>query len=147
MPDSKEFDVREISWEEGSLELAAVRRHVFMIEQNVPEDLEWDGVDPQCRHVIARDLGGCPIGVGRLLPDGHIGRMAVLKPWRGKGVGAALLERLIGMARGEGRSSVVLSAQTYAMPFYAKFGFEQEGEEFMDAGIPHQAMRLGLSGE
>jgi predicted GNAT family N-acyltransferase len=145
MPDSKEFDVREISWEEGSLELAAIRRLVFMIEQNVPEDLEWDGVDPQCRHVIARDLGGCPIGVGRLLPDGHIGRMAVLKSWRGKGVGATLLKELISMAREEGRQSVVLSAQTHAIPFYAKFGFEPEGEGFMDAGIPHQAMRLRLS--
>ena len=139
-----EFRISRISWEEGSLELAAIRRQVFVVEQHVPEDLEWDGIDPQCSHVVARDLLGRPIGTGRLLPDGHIGRMAVLEPWRGKGAGGALLEALIAMAREEKHSAAVLNAQTYVMPFYAKFGFVPIGDEFVEAGIPHRAMRLSL---
>ena len=139
-----EFKVSRILWEEGSLELAAIRRQVFVIEQHVPEDLEWDGIDPQCSHVLARDLAGRPIGTGRLLPDGHIGRMAVLAPWRGTGVGGAMLDALIAMAREARHSAAVLNAQVYVMPFYAKYGFVPVGEEFMEAGIPHHAMRLTL---
>ncbi|MES2354308.1 MAG: GNAT family N-acetyltransferase [Pseudomonadota bacterium] len=139
---SEKFKISEISWEEGSYELAAIRRVVFVLEQNVPEDLEWDGIDPQCCHVLARDFTGRPVGTGRLLPDGHIGRMAVLKPWRGNGVGAAMLAHLIAIAKRFGHQTLMLNAQTYAVPFYAKYGFQPEGEEFIDAGIPHQAMRL-----
>ena len=142
MTEAKEFKISEITWEEGSLELAAIRREVFVIEQNVPEDLEWDGMDPQCRHVVARALSGWPIGTGRLRPDGHIGRMAVLAHWRSKGVGGAMLESLIEMAQHAGHKSAPLNAQSYAMPFYARYGFVAEGEEFMEASIPHQSMRL-----
>src|SRR5258708_5781745 len=127
------FAVTEVKWEDNCDELAAIRRTVFILEQGVPEDLEWDGVDIQCRHVLARDSSGRPIGVGRLLPDGHVGRMAVLKPWRGKGVGSTLLESLIAMAQADGHRSVVLNAQTQVTAFYAHFGFEAEGEEFEDA--------------
>lgn len=145
MSQSTEFRVSEIPWEEGSLELAAVRRQVFVVEQQVPEELEWDGIDPDCLHVVARDLAGRPIGTGRLLPDGHIGRMAVLADWRGKGVGQAMLERLVAMARREGHRAAVLNAQTQAVSFYAKYGFVSEGPEFTEAGIPHRAMRLVLA--
>jgi len=144
MSSTMEFKVREIDWEEGSDELVAIRRQVFVIEQNVPEDLEWDGIDPQCRHVIAREFTGRPIGTGRLLPDGHIGRMAVLSPFRGRGVGAAMLRELIAMADQAGLAEALLHAQTHAIPFYAKFGFEPEGEEFMEAGMLHRTMRLRL---
>jgi predicted GNAT family N-acyltransferase len=145
MSDAILFKVSEIPWEEGSLELAAIRHRVFVIEQRIVEELEWDGIDPSCLHVLARDLAGRPIGTGRLLvADGRIGRMAVLEAWRGKGVGQAMLERLMAMARREGQRAVVLSAQTYALPFYAKHGFVPEGEEFMEAGIAHRTMRRQL---
>lgn len=139
-----EFRVSEIAWDQGSLELAAIRRQVFVIEQSVPEDLEWDGIDPGCKHVVARDLDGRPVGTGRLLPDGHIGRMAVLAPWRGKGVGGAMLQALVAMARRANHSEVVLNAQSAVIPFYERHGFTSVGKEFMEAGIPHLAMRLDL---
>lgn len=140
-----EFKVSEIAWEEGSHELAAIRRQVFVVEQRVPEDLEWDGADRQCRHVVARDSSGRPVGTGRLLPDGHIGRMAVLAPCRGKGVGGAMLRLLIDMARCDGHAKTLLNAQTYAVPFYIKHGFSTQGEEFMEANIAHRAMGLALN--
>ena len=145
MGDATQFKVSEIPWEEGSLELAAIRHRVFVVEQQIPEELEWDGIDPSCAHVVARDLAGRPIGTGRLLPDGHIGRMAVLEPWRGKGVGRAILERLIALARRDGHQVVHLNAQTYALPFYSRQGFVAEGEEFLEAGIAHCAMRLAIT--
>lgn len=145
MTDATQFKVSEILWEEGSLELAAIRRRVFVIEQQIPEELEWDGIDPGCAHVVARDFAARPIGTGRLLPDGHIGRMAVLEPWRGKGVGRAILDRLIALARRDGHRVVLLNAQTYAMAFYSRQGFVAEGEEFLEAGIAHRAMRLTIS--
>jgi predicted GNAT family N-acyltransferase len=81
-----------------------------------------------------------PLGTGRLLPDGHIGRMAVLAAWRGKGVGTALLYHLLEAARQRGMSQLALNAQTSAVPFYRRFGFIPEGGEFVEAGIPHVRM-------
>ncbi len=135
-----DFIVSEVRWEDNSHELAAIRLQVFVVEQKVPEDLEWDGIDPQCRHVIARDHCGRPIGTGRLLPDGHIGRMAVVAAHRRQGVGRAMLELLLKIAERNGHPVARLHAQTYAIPFYAKFGFIAEGEEFMEADIPHWSM-------
>ena len=83
---------------------------------------------------------GVPIGCGRLLPDGHIGRVAVLSDWRGQGVGAALLVRLIDLAKARGDKRVLLNSQVQAMPFYARYGFAPTGEQFLEAGIPHQTM-------
>lgn len=125
--------------------LRAIRTAVFVDEQRVPEALEWDGVDGDCIQVLARAADGTPVGTGRLLPDGHIGRMAVLKPWRGKGAGAALLQELIAAARERGHASARLSAQCHAIGFYRRFGFEVTGEEYLEAGIPHRAMRLALT--
>ena len=79
-----------------------------------------------------------------MLPDGHIGRMAVLKPWRGRGVGSALLSELIAMARERGFAETRLHAQTHALAFYRKHGYTPLGDEFMEAGIPHYEMRLVL---
>ena len=144
MSGTPEFTVDEVAWSEASGVLSALRREVFIVEQGVPEDLEWDGLDPQCAHVLARDAAGRPIGTGRLLPDGHIGRMAVVQGWRGRGVGRALLDRLVAMARARGLAEVALNAQTYALDFYRKAGFTAYGEEFPDAGIPHRAMQRKL---
>ena len=144
MPGTPEFTVDEVAWSEASGVLSALRREVFIVEQGVPEDLEWDGIDPDCRHVLAEDPVGRAIGCGRLLPDGHIGRMAVRSEWRGRGVGAALLLQLVALAREQGFARVALNAQTRAAGFYARYGFEASGPEFDEAGIPHRAMERVL---
>ena len=138
------FTVALTEWESARDSLRAVRHAVFVQEQRVPEELEWDGEDGRCHHVIARAADGSPVGTGRLLPDGHIGRMAVLRAWRGRGVGSALMQSLLNLAAGAGHSRVVLNAQTHAVGFYARHGFAVSGEEFMDAGIPHVAMQRDL---
>ena len=126
------------------MQLAEIRRVVFVIEQQVPEAEEWDGMDAASRHVIAVSRDGMALGTGRLLPDGRIGRMAVLKAWRGRGVGSALLRALIAMAREQGHAETRLHAQTHALDFYRKQGYTPLGAEFMEAGIPHYEMRLRL---
>lgn len=125
-------------------ELRVVRETVFVQEQQVPLDLEWDALDPQCRHVLARDAQGNAIGTARLTPEHKIGRMAVLREWRNAGVGAALLQALLRIARDEGWREVTLHAQAGAIDFYLRHGFEAVGARFMEAGIEHQAMRLQL---
>ena len=139
------FTVAEASWPVDGVVLAAIRREVFVMEQGVPESLEWDGLDGQCRHVLARAADGAGIGTGRLLPDGHVGRMAVLAAWRGRGVGAALLRALIGLGRAEEFETLVLHAQVHAIGFYRRAGFVETGEPFMEAGIPHVVMQLSLA--
>lgn len=141
------FSVRLVSWNEAGTGLAAVRRAVFIEEQRVPEALEWDGEDEGALHALASDPGGQPIGSGRLVVHGaraHIGRMAVVRAWRGRGVGSALLQALLGAACERGCTEAVLNAQTHAVPFYERFGFRRTGKEFLDAGIPHYRMTRGL---
>jgi predicted GNAT family N-acyltransferase len=127
------FAVRIVDWAHEADKLRAIRLAVFVVEQNIPEELEWDEFDASSVHAIAEDARGAPIGCGRLLPDGHIGRMAVISDWRGRGVGA----------RGDAR--VLLNAQTQAMPFYARFGFVPAGAEYEEAGIPHWTMERALT--
>ena len=134
------FTIRVVDWAAEAAKLRAVRLAVFVIEQNIAEELEWDEHDAVSMHALAQDPGGVPIGCGRLLRDGHIGRVAVLSDWRGQGVGAALLAALITLAQMRGDKRVLLNAQTQAMPFYARLGFAPTGEEFVEAGIPHQKM-------
>ena len=129
------------NWDTQRAHAQILREEVFVSEQGVPIELEWDEMDALCLHVIAYDKAGSPIGTGRLLPDGHIGRMAVRKSSRGAGVGGVILEALMRHAKQRGDLVVMLNAQTHAVPFYGRFGFVCEGEEFMDAGIPHMAMR------
>jgi predicted GNAT family N-acyltransferase len=140
----RHYAVRLVDWAEAGDGLRAVRRSVFIEEQSIPEDMEWDEFDAVCRHAIAEDTSGTAVGCGRLLPDGRIGRLAVLRDWRGAGVGAALLLRLMDLARGQGHARAILSAQTRAMPFYVRHGFVAEGEEYLDAGIPHRTMARAL---
>ena len=119
-----------------------VRLRVFVDEQKVPLEMELDAFDAASLHALARDADGHVLGTGRLLPDGHIGRMAVVKEARGRGVGSAVLRALMQAARRRGDREVALSAQTQAIAFYERFGFAVEGEEYDDAGIPHRMMRL-----
>ena len=134
------FTIRDVTWEAEAAKLRAVRLAVFVVEQNIPEEHEWDEHDAVSAHAIAEDRDGVPIGCGRLLPDGHIGRLAVLSDWRGQGVGAALLQHLIEVAQRHGHARVLLNAQEHAVPFYARYGFAPSGPPFMEAGIPHQEM-------
>jgi predicted GNAT family N-acyltransferase len=144
MSDLPQITVRRVRWSEAHDKLRAIRINVFVREQRVPEELEWDGLDEGCLHVLAETAGGEAVGTGRLLPDGHIGRMAVLAPWRGRGVGRMLLAELTAAAGECGHAAIELSAQTHAIGFYRRFGFEVVSGEYLDAGIPHRTMRLSL---
>ncbi|OIR02230.1 putative N-acetyltransferase YjcF [mine drainage metagenome] len=138
------FTVSLVCWHDGEPLLRAIRETVFIREQNVPEELEWDGKDEHCRHALALSLNGDAIGCGRMQANGHIGRIAVLPQWRKQKVGTALIEALLDEARSRGYKQVDVDSQTYAIPFYQKFGFVEHGKEFMDAGLPHKKMKLKL---
>jgi len=144
MPETPRYLVRPADWRVDEAAIAGVRREVFVEEQSVPEALEWEALDPGCAWFIAQAEGGEIVGIVRLTPDARIGRMAVLASWRRKGVGTALLTAALDAARRQGLSSVRLSAQTHALAFYARHGFQPEGEVYQDAGIPHIAMTLNF---
>jgi predicted GNAT family N-acyltransferase len=138
------FTVRAASWRDDLGPLQDLRRWIFVIEQQVPEELEWDDADRASVHALALDAEGRPIGTGRLLPDGHIGRMAVVREWRRRGVGSAILGWLMASARQQGFHILHLHAQTHALHFYSKHGFIAQGDIFSEAGIPHRKMSLSL---
>jgi len=125
------------NWSVQKERARSIRMHVFVIEQHVPIELEWDHMDEHCIHAIAMNSDGVAVGTGRLLPDGHIGRMAVLASARGTGVGGEILQSLMQAAQQRGDTRVVLSAQRQAEGFYANFGFTAFGEEYLEAGIRH----------
>jgi D-hexose-6-phosphate mutarotase/predicted GNAT family N-acyltransferase len=135
--------VTVVNWQEAEAALSSIRREVFIEEQQVPEELEWDGEDAHALHVLVVNDGE-PIGCGRMLADGHIGRMAVLENYRGKGVGRLILKTLLMEAEKLRRGRVFLNAQTRAAGFYAKYGFNPVGGEFPDANIPHVRMEKTL---
>lgn len=135
--------ISKVSWAESAAPLSAIRRAVFIEEQGVPEELEWDDEDEAALHVLVLEEGQ-PIACGRMLPDGHIGRMAVLKNYRGRGAGRLVLKTLLMEAEKLRRGRVFLNAQIQAAAFYAKYGFNQVGGEFLDANIPHVRMEKTL---
>ncbi|MFJ2646942.1 GNAT family N-acetyltransferase [Streptomyces sp. NPDC087420] len=135
----------------------AVRKEVFVVEQGVPEDLEYDGRDDDAIQVLALRDDGLPLGTGRLLYGpgaadrtggdlsvGALGRLAVNQAARGRGLGAALVRAIEDAARERGLTAVDLHAQTHALGFYERLGYEAYGPEFLDAGIPHRSMRRAL---
>jgi len=133
-----------LPWEQARDQASRIRFRVFVEEQGVPREIELDDQDARCLHAVAFDEKGVPVGTGRLLPDGHIGRMAVLEQYRRHGIGTLILNRLIDAARRRGDREVLLSAQVNAVEFYRKHGFETAGEIYEEAGIPHRAMRRQL---
>jgi len=139
------FTLRETAWSHDAAGLSAVRRAVFIEEQGVPEALEWDEHDASALHALVLTIEGMPIGCARLLPDGQIGRMAVLPAWRGHGIGQALLDAMQDAARRRGVRLLKLSAQMHAVPFYAAAGFVAEGAAYEEAGVLHRAMHKSLS--
>lgn len=152
--DSPSFLVTPIDFATGKPELHQVRTTVFVDELDVPPELEADALDPDCLHVIARMADGTAMGTGRLVPPklaraegaARIGRLAVLSDWRGQGIGAALLQALLDLAKANGWHEVVLSAQVTALDFYLRHAFMPFGDRFVEAGIEHQAMRRQLLG-
>ncbi|TNG02461.1 MAG: GNAT family N-acetyltransferase [Gammaproteobacteria bacterium] len=121
-----------------------IRHKVFIMEQHVPNELEWDGMDDTARHTIAITHDDHVIGCARLLSTGQIGRMAVLPAYRNMGVGTELLSEMEKEAIQRGMRSVFLHAQTSALPFYIRHGYDEEGEIFYEADIPHKLMRKQL---
>ncbi|MFC8507072.1 GNAT family N-acetyltransferase [Streptomyces sp. NPDC057411] len=151
------YTVREAAAAEDREACFAVRREVFVEEQGVPQELEYDSYDATAVHVLAIRQDGVPLGTGRLLTGadataktgadasvGSLGRLAVNKAARGLGVGAALVRAIEDAARGRGLAAVDLHAQTHALGFYERLGYEAYGPEFPDAGMPHRAMRRAL---
>ncbi|MBK1792871.1 GNAT family N-acetyltransferase [Persicirhabdus sediminis] len=136
---SPQWKIQPASWLADHEQILAIRYEVFVDEQNVPVELEVDGRDACCHHVLAYS-GHSAIGTGRLLPDGHIGRVAVVKSARGQGVGQAIMLALIERASQLGMAEIHLNAQLSALEFYEKLGFVAHGETFIDAGIEHLAM-------
>jgi predicted GNAT family N-acyltransferase len=135
----------------------AVRKEVFVGEQGVPEDLEYDAYDAVAVHVLAVREDGVPLGTGRLLFGevaadkvggdlslGSLGRLAVTPQARGLGVGVALVRAIEDAARARGLAAVDLHAQTHALGFYERLGYEAYGSEYLEAGIPHRGMRRAL---
>lgn len=138
------FTVRLARWRDDAASLRAIREAVFIVEQAIPASLEWDAADAACLHALAEDDAGAPVGCARLLGDGSIGRVAVLAPWRGRGVGDALMRALIDAARAAGHPRVTLHAQVHACGFYARLGFVAVGDDYEEAGIPHRTMARAL---
>ncbi|MFE0646315.1 GNAT family N-acetyltransferase [Streptomyces sp. NPDC058877] len=151
------YVVREVVDDADREACFAVRREVFVIEQGVPQELEYDSYDATAVHVLAVRADGLPLGTGRLLYGadaagktgadasvGSLGRLAVTKAARGLGVGAAVVRAVEDAARDRGLAAVDLHAQTQATGFYERLGYEAYGPEFPDAGMPHRAMRRKL---
>jgi predicted GNAT family N-acyltransferase len=137
---TERYSIRIAHWPQDRELLRRVREKVFIVEQQVPEALEWDGTDDDALHLLALDAAGHPIATARLLPSGQIGRMAVLKPWRRRGVGSTLLQRLLTEAAKGDWPDLFLHAQLSALAFYTRHGFHPQGEVFEEAGIPHRRM-------
>jgi predicted GNAT family N-acyltransferase/lipoprotein-anchoring transpeptidase ErfK/SrfK len=139
------FRVRIAEWSRDGAAIQHIRHEVFVREQGLPQALAADASDPACLHVAARDEEGAVIGCGRVLADGSIGRIAVERGWRGRGVGDAMVARLIDVAAAAGLERVALDARSDAQDFYAQRGFRPVGAEFMEAGIRHRRMERILA--
>lgn len=138
--------VRLADWQTDRAAIRDIRNRVFVEEQKVPLELEWDEHEESAQHFLVYSHNKA-IGTGRLTGGGKIGRMAILKEARGLGAGLELLLRICKFARVSGQKNVYLNAQTRAVPFYEKAGFTPVGDEFMEADIPHIRMEASLSEE
>ena len=133
--------IKIVDFKEHFPEIKNIRTTVFIKEQHVPEELEWDEFDDDSTHILAYS-GNKAVGTARLLEDGHIGRMAVLKAYRNRNIGGNMLKYLINLAQGKSIKIIELSAQEHAVEFYKKYGFSIYGDVYMDAGIPHFDMKF-----
>jgi predicted GNAT family N-acyltransferase len=143
-PQLKNIKITQVSWPDAENLLRAVRTPVFIVEQFVTPEFEWDELDASAVHVLAT-LNKEPIACLRIIDYHKIGRMAVLKQYRGIGLGAALLLEAVNICQSHGSTSVYLSAQTHAIGFYQACGFKVTSEVYQDVHIPHVDMQLELS--
>ena len=134
------FEVKNVNYTgENEQAIREVRDAVFIQEQSIDPDIEFDGLDESAVHAIVYS-NAQPVGTGRILDDGHIGRIAIIKAFRGQGLGSKIVLSLIDEAKNKGYPRVYLGSQKHAIDFYTKLGFEPFGDEFMEAGIPHLSM-------
>ncbi len=135
-------------WDELGRDAQTIRTEVFVDEQRIPAEMEWDDADQGCIHAVAYNGFGLPLATGRLLEHvpgvAKIGRMAVRQTVRGSGVGRAVLDALLDVAREHGDREAVLHAQASAAGFYSRAGFSARGPAFDEAGIPHIEMMRTL---
>lgn len=139
------YSVEEATWEEDQAAIAAVRTAVFVDEQKIPLEGEFDAEDPLSTHILVLDENRDAVGTGRLEPSGRLGRVAVVRRHRRRGIGRMIVAALLDLAAAKGLEQVVLHSQMHAVPLYAEFGFEARGAPFEEAGIPHIRMELVLS--
>ena len=135
------LDIQIVDWHDRQDALKAIRKSVFIDEQHVPKELEWDGIDTECTQFLAT-IDSTPVATARLTAEGQIGRMAVLEDFRGKGIGSRLLAAVIEQAKHAGHKQVFLHAQVSVIQFYQHHGFTACGDVFIDAGIEHRSMKL-----
>lgn len=141
----EKFSIEQVTWHSRKQALLkAVREQVFIVEQRVPLAIEWDAEDAEAVHLLVLDHLQQPIGCARILKQGRVGRMAVLKAWRGKGVGQALLDNAIVICKQLGMPKIAISSQTHAIQFYQQAGFVATSEAYIDANIWHVDMQLTL---
>jgi predicted GNAT family N-acyltransferase len=138
-----EFYIKEVSWSTHEMMLRQIREQVFVIEQSVPLNLEWDEQDQHAIHLLVQDNLAQPVACARIV-DNSIGRMAVIKEQRGKGIGKAVLDKAIQTCLVRKIIHIKLSAQTHAIPFYEKAGFRICSEPYLDANIWHVDMQLNI---
>lgn len=139
----KQFEILQVSWADMESHLRAIRTQVFIEEQSVSADLEWDGLDIDCIHLLVKKDDSY-IATARLLHNGRIGRMAVIKSFRYCGIGSAMLKKILIIAHSMEMKTVNLHAQVGAISFYEKFEFLKEGVPFDEAGTPHVRMQKSL---
>ncbi len=150
LPGSVQISV--VDWAQSQTVLRQIRKTVFIDQQQVPEDLEWDGLDKTAVHLLAQipyptKTDAEPVGTARILINGqtaHIGRMAVMPNWRGKGIGKKILHQAIAECQQRSVKKIILNAQSYVLDFYQQASFVISSAEFMDAGIAHKEMTLIL---
>lgn len=136
-----EIIIKTVDFDKNFSEIEEIRTSVFIKEQNVPVELEWDKFDNDSIHIIAY-YNNKAVGTARLLNDGHIGRMAVLKDYRNRNIGQNMLKYILDIAKKKALNTIELSAQEHAVDFYKKYGFSVTSKVYMDAGIPHYDMTL-----
>ncbi len=139
-----EVHVIPVTWASHKRELTQIRQTVFVEEQNILPEVEFDAEDSEATHLLALDSTGTALGCTRLLDSGHIGRVAVLEKARGRGIGKALMEATIEQAQSKNLTKVFLHSQDEAQAFYKKLDFVMTGQRFMEAGIAHVSMERAL---
>lgn len=137
-----DIDIAIVNFSDKQAEITSVRQTVFIKEQNVPENIDFDGSDTDYIHVLASDKNGLTVGTARINRKGRIGRMAVLKNYRRQGIGRKMIQVLMDYGRKNSITDFHVSSQVTAVGFYEKMGFEPFGEEFLEAAIMHINMKL-----